>query len=572
MWSYIREKLYNMKSIFLAVIAFSFPSLLFAQQTTGLFQYDWPTEEGFILWSPLLNGHNTYLMNNCGQIVHTWNTPNTTPGNSHYLLSDGTLMMAAKADTALNNPIGGGGGGERIMHLDWDGNVLWDYIHYDNTKKLHHDIEILPNGNVLAIVWEIVDSVDCVAAGRDPEKLSSSVLWNERIIEVERTGLTTGNVVWEWDVFDHLVQDFDPTKDNYGVVTEHPELLDINWLNTSIPDSARDDFMHFNSVAYNAEFDQIVFSSQGMSEIYIIDHSTNSQEAASHTGGTSGKGGDFLYRYGNPQVYDRGGSSNQVLWRQHDAKWIPEGYLDGGSIMIFNNGLDRPVPMSEIDVITPPQSTPGVYETLALGEAFGPEEKTWNYHAPDSVSFYSYFISGATRSATGSTFICAGESGRMFEVTYSGEKVWEYINPVAFSGILSSTDEIPLAGGGNFHGNLVFRAEKYPSDFSGFDGHDLSTGVQLEANPFLSSCVVGVDDFEDEEAFSIYPNPSEGSVTIEGLRNAEMNIFDASGRNVLLRNITTNNERFDLSGLSSGLYMIQFSHNGKRISSKLMVQ
>ncbi|MFM1874310.1 MAG: hypothetical protein RL266_47 [Bacteroidota bacterium] len=540
-----------------------------AQQTTGLFQYDWQTEEGFVLWGPIF-GNQQYIMNNCGEVVHTWQGDGVTLGNSIYLLEDGTLLRCAKADTAQNSPIGAGGGSERIQKVAWDGSVTWDYIYYDMEKRLHHDIQLLPNGNVLAIAWVIKDQAECVLAGRNPGLLSYGSLFTERIIEIQPTGPTTGYIVWQWDLWDHLVQDFDNTKDNFGVVADHPELLDINWLNLNEAVPGQSDFVHLNAIDYNADLDQILLSSQIHSEIWILDHSTTTQEAAGHTGGTYGKGGDFLYRYGNPQVYGRGGELDQKLWRQHDANWIPEGYSDAGAIMIYNNGLDRPVSFSEIDVITPPQTSPGVY-SLATGEAYGPTEKTWNYHAEDSVSFYSFFISGARRLPSGNTIICEGEKGRIFEVTYTGEKVWEYVNPVTIAGIISSTDPIPMAGGGAFQGNLVFRASKYPVDYSGFDGHDLSTGVQLEANPIISSCLVGMEDSASEE-FSIYPNPTTGVINLENLSGANASVLSSDGRTVASQKLVSNKEILDLSGSASGLYILIVDLDGNRVSRKLMVE
>lgn len=555
----------------LVSIAFLFGVITssFSQQTTGLFQNDAEADEGFILWGPIFS-HNQYLMNRCGEMVHTWQGDGVTLGNSVYLMDDGTLIRCAKADTAQNSTITAGGGGERIQMVDWDGAVNWDYIYYDEEKRLHHDIEILPNGNILAIAWVVKNQNACLQAGRDPSKLAYNRLLNERLIEIEPTGPTTGNIVWQWDLWDHLIQDFDATKDNFGVVADHPELLDINWLNQNeaVPD--QDDFIHLNSVDYNAELDQILLSSQILSEIWIIDHSTTTSEAASHQGGTYGKGGDFLYRYGNPQVYQRGAIEDQRLWRQHDAHWIPNGYPDAGSIMIFNNGLDRPVSFSEIDVISVPQTNPGVYEALAAGQAYGPTVKTWNYHAPDSVSFYSYFISGAKRTPNGNTVICEGEKGRIFEVTYSGEKVWEYVNPVTFMGTLSSTDPIPMIPGGAFQGNLVFRAEKYPADYPAFLGRDLNSGVQLETNPFIT-CIVGVEDEITQDEFSIYPNPTASIVNIEDLNGATMTVFDHAGRIILTKNINSDRFQFDLSGNTAGIYALRFELKDKQFVRKLMV-
>ena len=83
--------------------------------------------------------------------------------------------------------------------------------------------------------------------------------------------------------------------------------------------------MHTNAVAYNAELDQIMLSIHAFSEVWIIDHGTTTEEAASHSGGKRGKGGDLLYRWGNPRAYRTGTNVDQRLFAQHNAHWIPEG-------------------------------------------------------------------------------------------------------------------------------------------------------------------------------------------------------------------------------------------------------
>jgi hypothetical protein len=44
-----------------------------------------------------------------------------------------------------------------------------------------------------------------------------------------------------------------------------------------------------------------------------------------------------LWRWGNPQVYEQGSAQDQQLFRQHDAKWVNDDYLDAGKISVFNN-------------------------------------------------------------------------------------------------------------------------------------------------------------------------------------------------------------------------------------------
>ena len=207
------------------------------------------------------------------------------------------------------------------------------------------------------IAWDKKTTEDATAAGRRPESVPNGLMVDS-LVEIKPTGKTTGQVVWEWHLWDHLIQDHDKTKTNYGTVSAHPELVDVNFGqdvvgaiaatpdgannlrsigyvgNTPNPPNGRGpggpgrgnpDWTHINSVAYNADLDQIVVSVHNFSEIWIIDHSTTTAEAASHKGGTSGKGGDLLYRWGNPRAYRAGTNVDQRLFAQHNASWIPKG-------------------------------------------------------------------------------------------------------------------------------------------------------------------------------------------------------------------------------------------------------
>ena len=171
-------------------------------------------------------------------------------------------------------------------------------------------------------------------------------------------------------------------------------------------------------------------SVHNFSEFWIIDHSTATAEAATHKGGRSGKGGDILYRWGNPRAYGMGTKSHQRLFAQHNAHWIAKGLHGAGHILVFNNGGGRTDgTYSSVDEIVLPVDAKGNYLVKA-GTIYGPDKATWSYSAPKKADFYSSFISGTQRLANGNTLICSGANGTIFEVTPEKEIVWKYINPV----------------------------------------------------------------------------------------------------------------------------------------------
>lgn len=439
-----------------------------AQQTVGLFQYDAAASDGYNLFTPLAST-NTYLIDNCGREIHRW-ASTYTPGNSVYLQPDGILLRTARTMGPGN--FSGGGIGGRIEQIDWSGSLVWGYDYTSATVHQHHDVEYLPNGNILVMAWESKTTAEASAAGRNPST-SSQGLWPDHIVELQPTGSSGANIVWEWHAWDHLIQDFDSTKANFGVVADHPELVDINY--TLSGPGGQLDWMHSNAIAYHPVLDQIVISVRNFSEFWVIDHSTTTAEAASHSGGNSGKGGDLLYRWGNPQCYGRGNANDQQLFVQHNVHWIPDSLPGGGSFIVFSNGTGRPQGnYSTIEVVTPPLDAQGNY-SINPGQAFGPAAPSWNYTAANPSSFYSSNISGATRMPNGNTLICNGARGRFFEVDSTGTMVWDYVNPVALG--------THIAQGNTPNGNNVFRVERYPLDYSGFQGQTLSPGNRLEVNP-----------------------------------------------------------------------------------------
>ena len=408
--------------------------------------------DGYIMFA-VPNSASIYLINRKGEVVHEWKSNYGSPENSAYLNDDGSLFHnAADPDFPV---FAGGGEAGRIQKITWDNKIVWDFEYANDTAHTHHDFAVMPNGHILAIAWDAKTADEVLAAGRKTQSIPKAGIWPGKIVEIEPQGNRGGRIVWEWYLWNHLIQDNDSKKANYGKPAEHPELLDLNvgadslppmtpqdsldawrargdlvWRNQT-PENMYSDVYHFNAIDYNADLDQIVFSSPALGEIFIIDHSTTTKQAASHSGGRWGKGGDFLYRWGNPKNYRHGKPADQMLFGQHHVHWIEKGKPGAGNLMVFNNNvphLSDTTNCSAVYEFSPPVNAKGNY-SLEKNKAFGPNKTVWSYTPPDSISFWSGFISGAHRMSNGNTFINEGARGRFIEVTKEGKIVWEYLNP-----------------------------------------------------------------------------------------------------------------------------------------------
>lgn len=461
-------------------------------------------EEGYTLVVPPSSAE-VYLINRSGEVVHSWKGNYQVMGA--YLQEDGSLIQNAHDP---DFPVFAGGGETgRVQQISADSRVLWDFEYANEEYHAHHDVAAMPNGNVLLIAWESRSKEEAIEAGRNPEFIPEAGIWPDKIVEVKPIDQTHGEVVWEWKFWDHMIQDFDPEKQNYGNPGEHPELLDINasahmpdpisadslevlrkmnriWRNETV-ENRGSDIYHINAINYNAELDQIAISSPALSEIFIIDHSTTTEEAASHAGGRMGRGGDILYRWGNPENYQQGDSLDRGLFHQHDVRWIEKGKPGEGNLTIFNNDVDAHEGAQDLNPdrwgyssvieIKPPMDEEGNY---VIGEgAFGPDKAEWQYMASDSVSFYSSFISGAHRMENGNTFVTEGARGRVFEVTPEGEIVWEYLNPYR-GNVRRPNGDLPSHMPMTY---ILFRSTFIPADHPGLENLDL-TPLEKQPEPF----------------------------------------------------------------------------------------
>jgi len=480
--------------------------------------------DGYVLYEPS-NGTFTYLLNKQGEVVHTW-TSELNSMNS-YLKPDGHLIRMERDENFPTFAAGGQSG--RIREYDWDGTILWDYKYYNEKELTHHDIEIMPNGNILAISYDALSPEEAIAAGRDPEHTPKAGIWLDKIIEIHPIKPDGGEIVWEWKMKDHLIQELDKSKNNYGVLSENPRKININiqsaeagppmteeqvaqmkkmgfMTSNATVDNQGSDLTHTNAISYNPSLDQIVISVPGLGEVFVIDHSTTTEEAKGSTGGTYGHGGDLLYRWGNPLNYARGTKEDQTLFGQHDIKWIPEGYPGEGRLMVYNNDIPNPsnklpsmwaalgsANSPEMNVaIGDVGNYSAIYEwqipaddngnyVLPDNGAFGPSEPDWSYTAPDKYSLYSAFISGAQRLKNGHTLITQGMTGRFFEIDAEKEIVWEYWNPYKYNYTLPDGSASQPVGPFIYG---VFRSTLYPDTFPGFKGKELRP-VSPQPEPFV---------------------------------------------------------------------------------------
>lgn len=483
-------------------------------QTVGWF-YGYPgSADGYFLFTPS-NSSKTFLLDKCGKQIHEW-VSFYDPGMAVYLLEDGTLLRCGDTN---NNQFQGGGQGGILEKYDWDGFLLWSYKISDSEQCQHHDAIQLPNGNVVAIVWEYHTKADAQANGR---VTLGNKMWSEKIVEIQPVGTDSGIIVWQWRAWDHLVQDVDSTKPNYGVVAEHPELLDINLGTLS---GSQSDWLHFNGLDYNEELDQLMVSCHNLNEFYIIDHSTTMEEAASHAGGNSGKGGDLLYRWGNPQNYDRGTSDDRKLFQQHHAHWISQ----DGDVMLFNNGVGRPgTDYTSVDVLKLPAMVDNNYP-IEPDSAYLPLAQDWIYSADPPNSLFSLVMGGAQRLPNGNTLICNATSGEFLEVDSLGNDMWKYVNPIDLNGNTPQGDQ-PFQ-------NSCFRVTYLPPGYPGFNGQVLVPGEPLELNPDNYVCPTiatpVAEVWPDSYQNLLYPNPIDDHFMVRApiaLKAATLQVHDLTGR------------------------------------------
>jgi hypothetical protein len=526
----------------------------------------------------------TYLVDTSGTTYKTWtHASDNKTGYGAYLIEGDTLVRAYQYDgTSINGGAISGG----LQKVTWDGTIAWDFVYSGSDYVLHHDICPLPNGNVLCICYDKRSSTEVTQAGSS----YTDLILSEKIIEVKPTGATTGEIVWEWYVWDHLCQDENSSKDNYVTsIVNNPQLFNVNYgTESSGPPGMDLDWIHMNGIDFNAELDQIVFSSHKWNEIFIIDHSTTTVEAAGHTGGNSGKGGDLLFRWGNPEAYDASGTTNFDV--VHDAHWVPSNNPDNpGCLAAINNGGGTGG-NAAVDIINPPIN--GYNYDIILGQAYEPATYTDRFN----TAYNSSGQSSSEQLPNGNMLLCIVGSGAVYihEVNSDGDILWSktvsgsipqahryekcFVRPVNAT---LSASETAIAQGESVTLNTTATAITESSPSFSYNWSSSPVGfTSTDANPSItpdetatyyltvtndqSGCSdevfvtvnvdpVSIESNVIENEFNIYPNPNDGLFLISATDDFSYKIISTDGSEI---RSGENDTEIDMSNVQAGIYYI----------------
>lgn len=553
----------------------------------------------YTLYAPS-NSTSAYLIDtaNTPATYKTWSFASTKKtGYSTYLIPGDTLVRTYNY-TASGGMTGGGvtGGVQKVL---WNGTVVWDFQYNSSTFTLHHDIHPMKNGNVLMIAYELKTATDATQAGAS----SSTSIQSEKIMEVRPTGATTGTVVWEWKLWDHLCQNYNAAKDNYvSSIVNNPQLMNIN-IGTS------SDRFHMNGIDYNEALDQIVVSMHMTNEIYVIDHSTTTAVAATHSGGNSGKGGDFLYRWGKPANYSASGTT--IFNVVHDAHWVPSDNPNYPNYLCAFNNKGGTGSKSAFTIFEPPYS--GYNYTLTPGQAYTPATYNYQYTSGSTAND----MGNSQQLPNGNVLMCvpAQGSGSIFEINAAGTTLWTktatsphayrytlcYVRgPVASSSVSAST----VCSGTQITLSSVATSVTETSPPYSYSWTSVPAGFTSSLqNPVLTPATAGTyryivsitntalgctdtasvlvkvnacTDIEEQhnenESMQIYPNPTTGIINIspeaDCCKGWRVTVLNMMGKEIL----TSGSSRtIDLSAFANGIYFLAITMDDNTTVSRKII-
>jgi hypothetical protein len=546
---------------------------------------------------------STYLIDMEGHVINTWKI-----GTNPRFTDNGTLLDAVGGNPSNQNS---------WKELDWKGNTVWQYTESRSGYYPHHDfVKIfnpkLNDSTFMYIANRDITSAQCLEAGCDPANNYTGAQM-DAVVEVDRSG----NVIWEWWFFNHVVQDILPAKSTYGVVKDNPGKIDLNIRGNAV----KSDWLHCNSMDYNQDLDLVVINSVH-GEFYVVDHGNTfipGKPDSSITLAASSKG-DFLYRFGDPAKYDQGDppsvldnwekatAGHKQMGGAHNIQWIKPGLPGAGNFLVFNNGqnLVELTLQSYIFEINPYLNSSGTntgkfvnpptagYNIVNSPDRNLMKEKknvskqiVWKYSSKNNTSFFSTIGSGTQRLPNGNTFVCSMNDGHFFEVSPADTAiVWEYINPVTRDGKKKiKADNYPTY-------NAAFRAYRYSADHPALKNQDLTAGETItgfDPEYLVPGDITSIDPSTGylkpaDLMASNYPNPFSSSTNIgfdlENSKKVSVVVFDLSGKQVksLMNqscsagnyNLTWDGTNDDGTRVPNGMYFYVLTADNQKISKKMI--
>ncbi len=469
------------------------------------------------------NSSTAKLVNSSGTAYKTWNLT----GNSGY-------SCFLTPDRCLIRIVGGGGGsaGSKIEKVNWDGQVVWTY-----NIAAHHDICYMPNGNVLATVLTTATSTELSQYGFTG--ITTSLKY-DRIVEIDGVN---GQIVWEWRFIDHTVQNTNSSLANYGDPSSTPNKFNVAVQGTQ----GYSDWQHLNGIDYNPARDQIVFSCKHLKEIYVIDHSTTTAQAKTGSGGLSGKGGDFLYRWGNPTNYGKTGGTFGVL---HDAAWglneIYEGQRENPTgenyfayakmISVWSNTNKAGM------CIMPPYIDSSYLFSYITGSAYLPE----SYYKKVTLTGNSTNEGGNQMLPNGNMLLYAGVgASTAYEKDSTGTTIWS-----------------------NNQASNCSKVKRYSAAYVNGDYAAICANTPIGTIDTTHSTNQGIADLMKSNI--TFKNPVSVGETLkinqlEENSSSSIQLFDMNGR---LLFSTSNTSEFIVPNCETGLYILKINN----IGYKLLIQ
>ena len=548
-----------MKGLFTLTIALLLTFTAISQErTVGILQAE---DEAYLRYQLFISVDQPYaaMIDMCGGVINEWELDEV--GLTIILMDEGKILVSGQIkDGNFAQP-----GKTGLLQIwSWDNDLLWEAKFTEGRYGAHHEFAVTPSGTILLTVWEKFTGEEAIAAGRDTS-ITIDEFWPEAILELQPIGTDSFNIVWEWHMWDHLIQDRDSTLANFGAIDEHPERFDLNFAT-----KWQDNWVHANGLEYNAKRDEILVSCRSWNEIFVIDHSTTSAEAATSEGGKSGRGGDILYRWGNPVTYGRGNSSDQRLGSQHDASFdLTRSSEDTLLLTAYsnNNGFDKPTEVVDIKVALTDED--GYVQPIDF-QAFGPDSVAFTFDGNPPGAFNSPFMGSYDVLPNGNMLITSAILGEYFEYTRAGELVWHYKVPVGLFGIMAQGDTI---------NGRVFKAYSYELDDPRLMGKDLTPIKRaIELEPLRFDCpydiLSDVDDFQvSATVFTkvAYLNASTLSLIFENARERRIQVHAMSGHEVINYETSSNESILDMKSLSSGVYALRVVHLDEQISEVIKI-